>query len=367
MPKRLTDEEKEQRAKEQAARITQKELEKHNRRVQKTEQAKKQKPEENTLLSALKFVALVQPKRSSVASFTHCRMFGSRLSAMGPVLSASVGIQEEIECCPDTQKFMEALKQCPETVNLTLMPTKELSIKSGNFQATVPCIDQGNIPVIAADPAQLDVEVYFQQALETVGEISDEHSKLILYSSVVLINESVIATNGEVIMQYWHGGTTPENLIVPKLFISALRRTKGKTFYRLGWSLDSLTAYFPDGAWLKTRLPVDPDIPRLQGFLTLPCSPTPVPLGLWAAVDRLAPFSTDGKIYFTERGVCTTKYETDGAINLCEGLPPGLSFPISALQLIAPHAETLAFNVTDKITYFFGKNIRGAITQTLDK
>jgi hypothetical protein len=324
------------------------------------------KKQENTLLTALQFVARVQPKRSTVAAFSHVRLFGGRVSATGPILSASIAIQEDIECCPDTQKFIQALKQCPDAVSLTLLPTKELSIKSGNFQAAVPCIDQANIPAIAPDQRQADVEVYFQQALERVGEISNERSKLIIYSSVVMLSGSVIATNGEVIMECWHGCTTPKDLIVPKLFISALKRTRGKTLYSLGWSLDTLTAYYPDGSWLKTRLPIDPDIPKLQEFLGIPSTPTPAPLGLWAAVDRLAPFSQDGRIYFREEGVCTDQYKTDGAINLCEGLPTGLSFPIAALQLIAQFTDTLAFNVTEKMTFFFGPNIRGAIAQRLE-
>jgi hypothetical protein len=328
---------------------------------------RKSKSDENTLLTALQFAETVQPKRSTVAAFSHVRLFGNRLSAQGPVLSASVGIQEDIECCPDGQKFVQALKQCPEAVNLTLLPTRELSVKSGNFQATIPCIDQANIPAIAADPRRIDVEVHFQTALERVGEISNERSKIILYSSLILLQGSVIATNGEVIMECWHGSNSPERSIVPKLFVSALRRTRGKTLYSLGWSSESLTAYLPGDAWLKTRLPVDPDMPDLQSFLNLPCTPTPAPLGLWAAVDRLAPFSNDGRIYFREEGVCTDRYQTDGAINLCEGLPTGLSFPISALQLVAPHAETLAFNVTEKMSYFFGKNVRGALAQRLER
>jgi hypothetical protein len=328
---------------------------------------KKSSDEENTLLQALQFVSAVQPKRSTVAAFSHCRLFGNHLSATGPILAASIAIQEDIECCPDTQKFIQALKQCPEAVNLTLLPTKELSIKSGNFQATIPCIDQANIPPICADKKQTEVEVYFQQALEKVGAISDERSKLILYSSVIMLAGSVIATNGEVIMECWHGCTTPHGLIVPKLFISFLHRTRGKTLYSIGWSLDSLTAYFPGDAWLKTRLPVDPDLPNLQDFLNLPCTPIPAPFGLWAAVDRLAPFSTDDRIYFRDEGICTDRYKTDGAINLCEGLPTGLSFPISALQLVAPVAEKLAFNVTEKLSYFFGNKVRGALAQRMER
>jgi len=328
---------------------------------------KKKTTEENTLLTALQFVANVQPKRSSITAHTHCRLFGNRLSACGPVLSASVGIQEEIECCPQTVKFLDALKQCPEYANLTLLPTKELSIKSGNFQATIPCVEQPEIPAIFADPKQYLVELQFQQALEQVGEIVDEKSKPVLYSSVVLLNGSVIGTDGEVILEAWHGCRTPLGLIVPKVFISVMHRTRGKVIYSLGNGDSSLTAYYPDDSWIKTRLHVDPELPNLQAFLNLPANLIPVPFGLWSAVERLAPFSNDNRIYFREEGICTDRYQTDGAINLCDGLPHGLSFLIKSFQSIAPFAEQLAFNVTDKMTYFRGSNVRGAITQRLDR
>ena len=323
----------------------------------------KQEKQQNTLLSALQFVALVQPKRSTILTHTHCRLFGNRLSAAGPVLVASVGIPEDIECCPNTQKFLDALKQCPETVNLTLLPTKELSVKSGNFQAAIPCIEQSELPVMCADDKQYPVELKFQQALEQVGEIVDEYSKLILYSSVVLLNGSVVGTSGEVIMESWHGCPTPVGLIVPKVFILAIRRAKGKAVYFIGNSDSTFTAHFPDGSWIKTQLHHDPELPDLQGFLSLPCSPVPVPLGLWAAVERLKPLSLDGRIYFREEGICTNEYQTNGAINLCDGLPHNISFLIESLQSISKFAEKLAFNVTAKMTYFQGNNIRGAIAQ----
>ena len=331
---------------------------------------KRKKTEENSLLTALEFVAITQPKRSPNPAYEHCRLFGNQLSACGPVLSASVGIKEEIQCCPDTQKFLHALKQCPETVNLTLLPTKELSIKSGNFHAIIPCIEQVDIPTIFPDSKQLSIEIQFQQALEQVGKLADEHSKLILYSSVVLLNGSVIATNGDVILEAWHGCTSPNPVLLPKLFISALARTKSKPLYLLGWSSDSLTAHFPDGSWLSRPVyRLIQRCPTCKVSLSIPSTGyIPVPLGLWAAVNRLAPFSNDGRIYFKQEGICTDRYQTDGAINLAHnGLPCGISFPIAAFQTIAAFAEHLAFNVTEKITYFQGKNIRGAISQRVEQ
>lgn len=316
---------------------------------------------ENTLLSALQFVALAQTRKSEIPSYFHCRMWANKLSGCSAVLSAGIEIQELIECCPDTFKLIDALKECPESISLTFMPTLELLVKSGNFQAAIPCISQTDIPAIYPDLNTIDVPAEFQYALEKVSGVANEKAKQVAFASIYMAEGSVLATNGDVIVEAWHGCSTPIGLIVPKVWVSALRKVKGKSFYRLAASGDSLTAYYGDGSWIKTRLHLDLDFPRLQRFLDLPCNPIPTPLGFWAAIERLSPFATDGRIYFRPEGLCTDQYQRDGAINLCDGLPTNISFNIAALNLIAPFAEKLAFNVTNKMTYFFGKGVRGAI------
>lgn len=320
-------------------------------------------PSSNQLLLAVRFISVVQPKRSNNPMETYCRMWGKQLSATNGVLSASVGIQEEIQCCPHTQKFLDALQECPDAINLTLLPTKELSIKSGNFQATIPCVDQAELPPMYPDTNPVQVSIEFQNALERVGSVVNERNRTILYSSVQMLNGSVLATNGDVIMEAWHGCATPSDLIIPKLFIKALHKARGKAVYSIANSADSFTAYYPDGSWIKTRLHHDESFPKLQGFLSIPVQLQPTPLGFWAAVDRLAPFSNDDRIYLRKEGMCTDQYQTDGAINVCEGLPDGISFAISTLRLIQPFAEKIAFNVTNTMTYFQGPMVRGVIAQ----
>jgi hypothetical protein len=321
------------------------------------------KSPDNQLLSAAQFVLNAQPKHSINPSEIHCRLWANQLSAFGGILSAGIGIQETIECCPHTQRLVNALKECPDATNLTLLPSRELSIKSGNFQATIPCVEQTVLPAIYGDQQQYPVSIEFQQALEYAGSVVNERNKIILYSSVLMMENSVLASNGDVIVEAWHGCNTPNRLIVPKLFVSAIKRTRGKAVYSLGCSPDTLTAYYPDGSWFKTRLHHDDEFPNLQGFLNLPVPLEPTPLGFWNAVDRLAPFSKDGLIYLRKEGMCTDSYQTDGAINTCDGLPDGISFPISALRLIQPFAEKIAFNVTKTMTYFQGQTVRGVIAQ----
>ena len=315
----------------------------------------------NTLLLALQFVSSVQPKRSNAVFETHCRLFGNKLVATAGPLSAGVNIQEEIECCPNTQKLIDALKECPEAVNLTMITAKELSVRSGNFQATIPCIDQSEIPAIYPNPQTQAVNAEFQVALKQVGAIVSDRARTVLQSSVQLCEGSIVGSNGDLILEAWHGSPGPVGSILPKLFINSLKRQKGKTLYFVGSALDGLTAHFDDGSWIKTALQSDPAFPNLQSYLSLANNPIPLPLGFFEAIERLSPFSKDGRVYLTANGICTDNYTTDGAINLCEGLPVGISFTIESLQLLTGMIDKIDFNVSDRMVYFFGRNLRGAI------
>ena len=315
----------------------------------------------NTLLAALQFVGSVQPKRSPNPADTHCRFFGGRLVAAGGPLSAGITVQEEIECCPNTAKLIDALKQCPDTISLTMLTSKELAVKSGNFQAAIPCIEQTELPVIFPNQITHKVAPEFEQALKRVGEIVSDKAKTVLQSSVQLCEGSVVGSNGDIILECWHGCPGPVGPILPKLFIDAVKKQRGKSIYHLGIQHGCLTAYYDDGSWTKTALQTDSAFPDLHSFLGLSSNPVPMPLGLFEAIERLAPFSQDGRLYLTAEGVCTDNYKKDGAINLCADLPIGISFDIESLKLLNGIAEKIDFNVSSRMVYFFGRNCRGAI------
>ena len=320
------------------------------------------KVEENSLVAALQFIANIQPKRSNVVTETHCRLFGNKLVGCAGPLSAGIPIQEEIECCPNTLKLIEALKQCPEAINLTMLTANELSVRSGNFQATVPCIQSSQFPTIYPNAPMGLVPAEFLVSLKQVGAIVSDKAKTIVQSSVKLMGETIIATNGDVILESWHGSPGPVGPIVPKLFINALGKRRDKAIYRIGGDRDEMTGCYDDGSWVKTLLQKDPAFPDLRSFLDVPINTIPTPLGFFQAVNRLAKFSKDGKLYFTHEGICTDNYLIDGAINVCEGLPIGISFNIASLQMIS-NAEQLDFSKagTQRKVAFFGKNIRGVI------
>jgi hypothetical protein len=244
---------------------------------------------------------------------------------------------------------------------LTTITNNELSVRSGNFQATVPCIEQIDIPAIFPNLHPVQVNQDFETALKRVGGIVSERAKTVLQSSVQLRGGSIVGSNGDVILEAWHGLDLPGCAIIPKLFISAVKKHRSHALYSLALDVDALTVYFGGGEWLKTALQRDSSFPDLPAYLALPSNPTPLPLGFFEAIERLAPFSRNGRLYFTNEGICTDNYTKDGAINLCEGLPIGISFTIESLQLLSGLIDKIDFNVSKRLVYFFGPNVRGCI------
>lgn len=317
----------------------------------------------NTLLEALQFVANAQ-RGAGAVEVTHCRLFGGYAMASNSILSAAHALTEDIQAAPHTYTLVEALEQAPGPVNLSLIDAERLSVRSGDFQALVPCIDPSVLPVVSPDAAVALCDGRLKAALEIVGTLIVEGAEKIVNASVQMRSNSVVSSNGNVILEAWHGVDMPPLQIVPKTFITALSKIK-KTITRFGCSTDSFTVWFEDNSWLKTQLyPGTTELPDLDKFLNVPTNPVPVPKGLFEVAKRLEPFSKDGVIHFTAEGARVNNGD-NYATDLFKNMPVGLSFSIKSLLSIAPYAKTIHFNASDGITLFFNDTVRGAIVNKI--
>lgn len=319
---------------------------------------RKEKPP-NTLLEALKFIGVAQRAIGAVES-THCMLFGGWAMATNSILSTAHALTEDIKACPHTLTLIEALEQAPGPVNLTLLDASRLSVRSGDFMAVVPCVERTALTVPHPDAAVALCDDRLRAALSSVGTLAVEGAEKVVNASVQMRNGSIIASNGIVILEAWHGIEMPALQIIPKSFITAIQKTK-KAISRFGHSQTSFTVWFDDGSWLKTQLyPGTTELPDLNKFLNVPTNPVPVPKSLFEMVKRLEPFSEDGQVYFTADGLRVVNGMTY-AMDICKGIPIGISFNIKNLLLIAEYAKTIHFNASHGISIFFGESVRGAI------
>lgn len=313
------------------------------------------------LLLALEFIAVAQRAVGSIEQ-THCRLYGGNVMASNGIVSAACAITEDVGTAPATFRLIEALRNSPGAVSVTQIDAERLSVRSGDYQATVPCVEPASVPTVSPDGAVALCDSRVRDALAIAGGLVVEGAEKVVNSTVQMRAQSCVATNGTVIIEAWHGVSMPPLMIVPKMFITALGKID-KTIARLGCCDFSFTLWFDDNSWLKTQLyPNTTSLPNLDQFLDLPSVPVPVPKQLFDVVRRLEPLSEDGMVHFTEDGARVTS-GTAFAIDQVKNIPTGLSFSIKGLLQIAPYCETIHFNASEGVTLFFSKSkmVRGAI------
>lgn len=318
-------------------------------------------PADNALLQALQFVATAQRAIGSIEQ-THCRIFGGWVMASNGIVSAAHPVTEDVSAAPATLRLLDALQNAPGAVSVTLLDAERLSVRSGDFQAVVPCIDPASLPTVSPDGAVALCDDRLKAALEIAGALTVEGAEKVINASVQLRNGSVISSNGMVIIEAWHGIAMPPQIIIPKMFVTALGKIK-KPIARFGGNDFGFTLWFEDGSWLKTQIyPNTTALPNLDQFLNIESTPVPVPKQLFEVVKRLEPFSEDGLVHFTVDGARVTSGQSF-AIDQVKNMPTGFSFSIKGLLSIAPYCETIHFNAAEGVTLFFSKSkmVRGAI------
>jgi hypothetical protein len=314
---------------------------------------------ENTLLTALRFVASAQKSIGSPEQ-THCRIGSGWAMASNSILSAAHSIIEDINCCPHTFTFVDALEQAKGPITLTVLDALRLQVRSGDFQAIIPCIEPSALPSVFPDTPIAICDNRLKDALTIVGTLAVDGAQKVVNASVQLRNGTVIGSDGNLILEAFHGIGMP-NMLVPKTFITALQKNT-KAISRMGFCEHSFTIWYEDGNWLKTQLyPHTTELPDLYKFLNVETLPSALPKNLFEVARHLQPFSDNGQIYFTEDGARVISGLTN-ATEAIKGVPPGICFSMKSILAIEKLAKTIHFNATPGASIFFGDNIRGAIS-----
>lgn len=322
--------------------------------------AKKTKQEPLKLLQALDFVALAQ-RDAGAPHQTHVALTHNTAIATDGVLSAGIIIDESIEAVPHTATFVKALKKCEGVLQLTQLDSGRLSVKAGKFRALVPCVPGSTLPGIAPDPYAGVLNENIRKGFERLAPFVVENSQRVVMASVLLRANTMVATNGHVLLEYWHGIDLPPNLIIPKLFINAVLKTR-KAIVGFGFSPTSFTIYFEDNSWLKTQLYKE-KWPDTDALMARPHTPQPLPENFFEAVTAVASFSTDNRIRIRPGKVQSHATEAEGATHECEGLFASITLNAKHLSMLEGTVASMDLVGNSGASYFYGENLRGAVSQ----
>ena len=320
---------------------------------------RKQK-ETSSLLKALNFVAKAQ-KEVGTPLQTHCYIQNNFVTATDGILTAGHAIEEDLVCCPHTYRLLNAISHCGQQLSITQLENTRLSIKSGKFNAFVPCLPEP-VTIITPDVYCGAISDVIREGFSRIQHLAIDGAERAVLASVLLTANTMASTSGFVILEFWHGIDLPA-LVLPKPFVQAICNTD-KKIVGFGFSQSSCTFWFEDQSWIKTQLYADP-WPDISQVLNVETKPEPLAKGFYDALRVVEDFAEEGKekgsVYFSEAGMRTGKDDTDGASYAFKGLPVGMGFKIKQLKQVENAMEQVWFDIKGGKAYFFGVMVRGCI------
>lgn len=324
------------------------------------------KKEEPSILKALRFVALAQ--RDEGAPYqTHVALTNRTAIAFDGIIAAGCFIDEDITACPHTLTFRRALERCAGPLSVTMTEGQRLSVKSGRFRSVVPCLPGATGPVVPDPVAGVITEVVLQGLL-ALAPVIVENSQRVFTAAVFLKPQTMVATNGMVIVECWHGvDFPPQGFLLPKLFIGALDKAwkMGKNPTYFGFSDSTLTVYFDDNSWLRTQCYQKEQYPDTDRLFARPYQPGPLPKHFFEAAETVADVAKENTLIFQGGAVRSSSEENLGSSYEL----PGMSMDIKC-RLNAKNLLLLRELVTDGdlagvegASYFSGQSCRAVISQ----
>lgn len=313
----------------------------------------------NALTSAVSFLSSILKDEGSPFE-THVLLANKTITAFNGTIAAGALIDTDISCAPHNKTLLAALQKCGDGFSLTQVDQAKLSIKSGKFRAIVPCVDPNILPNPTPDLSIAPIDDKFKDALKLISIKSNGEQ---IYDLSFLINGgSVIATDGRIIIECWHGLDLPPGLPIPKALIPAITGHPAK-LCGFGFSPNSVTFWFNDNSWIRSQLYAQ-TWPNVARIMERESNPLAVPSDFFTGLETIAPFS-EGYVIFNKGLLRTHKDDGKGAMFEVEGLVSGPIYSLKYLNMIKGIADKIDFYVAGEhksyMCFFKGSNVRGVI------
>ena len=317
----------------------------------------------SSLLEALKFINLAQ-KKDGLPWESHCQLQNGMALATNGVLTVGHKIEEDIHIAPHTETLMKALAKCGQSLTLTQQTDALLVVQSDKLRANIPCADIKIMPALYPDKQVAVLTSAISTAFGLLAPLINEGETRTALTGVLLQANTVTATNGHAIVEYWHGIDLPPGLIVPRASALAVFKC-GKNLSGFGFSDKSVTFYFDDESFIKSSL-IDAKFPNTDKLFKKEYIYLPLPEEFFNAVDSVASFidSETGSVIFHDKKIKTSLYSHKGASYEVEDLPElaeGMGVSVKLLNLCRKAMTQADFKSEHDSIQFIGENTRGKI------
>ncbi len=313
------------------------------------------------LLEAVKFLAQLA-KDTGAPRDTHILLQNKTATIFVDPIGAGTLIDEDLVAAPHAKTFLNALSKCGENYTLTQIDQHRLSIKSGPFKANIPCVDPTLLFFPTPNTMQGTITDEFKSALTTIEKIKPENGQRLLTLSFLMNGQSIISTDGKIIVEAWHGLNLPTNLPIPKTVIPLLQINKKL----ISFGFDNMTAtfFFEDNSFVRTQLYAE-QWPDIMSIFDKVVNPLPLLKDFYKGVETVQEFSHNGFIHFKDGKLLSEDVEEKGASFDVEGLRGGPVYSAKYLMMLKDVIQEADFYVPAErkslLCYFTGKNIRGIL------
>jgi hypothetical protein len=317
--------------------------------------AKKQAKFVNPLLDALRFISCAQRANGSDMQ-QYSMLHQGYAVAFDGVVAAGVRINEDLSCCPRTFPLIHALENCTEGYHIAHIAIDRLVVQSGDFQAFIPLSDPAMLQWASPDPKYVVADDKLKAALHAVVGVVNEKADRIHEASVCMQASTCLATDGNVMLEAWHGWHLPPNILLPKAGIKALVKA-GKPLAGLGYGDTTVTFWFDDGSWVRMQRFLA-DWPKSE-LLSIRTELSPLSAQLFVAAEKLAPFSNDGQLYCWQGKARSHPFAQTDAFNgqltlEVAGINESRVYKLTTLDAIEPFATFYDDRTLDKRTFVQG-------------
>lgn len=311
-----------------------------------------------SLIAALEFVSVAQKKAGS-ASQQFSRMGYGWLCVTNDTLTLGTKIVEQLEVCPHTLMLLDALNKCGSHLVISQVSDGALLVKSGEFEALIPCTNPAEIVISAPDDCIADCDDRLKAALAGCAALVTEGALQVHLAAVLVQAWSCVATNGHAMLELAHGIDLPPGMVMPKAAALAIAKCK-KPLVGFGYSPNSATFWFDDGSFIKTQLFAE-RYPNYQRVLEVPTNCAEVPKEFFKAVKLISGFA-DNNVLTIYEGML--KVGDDNALvtyNL-KTIPAIVKLNLKDLLTVEPYFRNADFKSVDGYVYFSADKARGCLT-----
>jgi hypothetical protein len=319
------------------------------------------------MLDSLRFVASSVARKDYVPELCHFRIQNGRVTGFNGALAMSALIDIDLNVRPRGGDLLAAIGACEGPIAMHVTAAGRLGVKAGRFRAYIDCLPDEPLHTVEPEGDTIEITPDFMEGIRAVAPIMGIDASRRWSLGIRLQNQSVLATNNVLLVEYWHGCSFPLEVVIPSEAVRELLRIKQDPI-KAQLTDNSITFWFEDQRWLRSQL-IDPTgwpmnkIEEILGNGTEPVST--IPEGFDEALETLKPFiGEEAAVYLDPEKMKTSMDETAGASVDIEllGVTDAQCYHHRSLLLLTQVADRIDWAAYPRPCVFYkNKRLRGAL------